>query len=68
MSKSNLPKKESPEKKGLLGKRPREKSDGAAETTEKTQNSSSGADGSELFTRRLQKSKLKELSLKLREA
>ena len=63
MSKSNLPPKESSQKKGLLGKRKREEK----EKTEEA-NTKEAGEGSELFTRRLQKSKLKELELKMRSA
>ena len=63
MSKSNLPPKESSQKKGLLGKRKREE----REKTEEA-NTKEAGEGSELFTRRLQKSKLKELELKMRSA
>ena len=69
MSKSNLPPRESSKKK-TFGKRPREdKSDkkGTVNVTEETAGTKSG-EGSELFTRRLQKSKLKELSTQLRSA
>jgi len=58
MSKSNLPKKVS-SKKSVLGKREREKS-------EKAKSEDKRGEGTELFTRRLQKSKLKDLELKMR--
>ena len=63
MSKSNLPPKESSQKKGLLGKRKREEKEKTEEANKKE-----AGEGSELFTRRLQKSKLKELELKMRSA
>mmetsp|Transcript_36450 Transcript_36450/g.47839 ORF Transcript_36450/g.47839 Transcript_36450/m.47839 type:complete len:119 (-) Transcript_36450:219-575(-) len=59
MSKSNLPPREST-KKRMLGKRPREDKKDGDKADEKS-NGASKAEGSELFTRRLQKSKLKDL-------
>ena len=66
MSKSNLPPKESAKKQGTLGKRSRE--DKSAEAPSTAVEPTEEVDGSKLFTRRLQKSKLKELELKMREA
>lgn len=63
MSKSNLPPKESSQKKGMLGKRTREDKDKGSDIK-----AEAAGEGSGLFTRRLQKSKLKELSLKMRSA
>lgn len=62
MSKSNLPPKENKHKSKILGKRKRE------EEAEKTESAGIQGEGTELFTKRLQKSKLKELETRLRSA
>ena len=60
MSKSNLPARDhaNDSKKGSLGKRKREKE---AEGGDQKEEMTEDIEGSKLFTRRLQKSKLKEL-------
>ena len=56
MSRSNLPREPKDSKKGNLGKRKREE-----EERKKKEEMTEDVEGSKLFTRRLQKSKLKEL-------
>lgn len=65
MSKSNLAPKES-SKKGKLGKRP-SREDKEEDKKAKATDGAEG-EGSSMFTRRLQKSQIKELQTKFREA
>jgi len=68
MTRSNLPPKEDKKKKGLLGKRPRKEEYKTEEQKKNEKSASEAKEGTEMFTRRLQKSKVKELSVKLNTA
>ena len=70
MSKSNLPPSSSKDdkKKSILGKRPRKDQESTGTKDEQASATTNAESGTELFTKRLQKSKLKELSFKLRDA